>query len=82
MFVGIGRAADVDRYLDGAATDEVTDFNAAPFSASFGIERERHAGSATPAAPGTQAFWLARSSGRTRPRSTGRSATATTASWS
>jgi hypothetical protein len=63
VFVGVGRADAVDRYLAGAATDEVTDFNAGPFDDSFDIERERHNGSATPAAPGDQSFWVAQSSG-------------------
>src|SRR3954452_14518195 len=64
VFVGVGRTADVDRYLAGAATDEVTDFDAGPFDSDFSIERDRHAGDATPAAPGEQAFWVARSSGQ------------------
>jgi hypothetical protein len=61
VFVGVGRTADVDRYLAGAATDVVTDFDAGPFDSDFGIQRDRHAGSATPAAPGEQSFWVARS---------------------
>src|SRR3954451_20068115 len=51
IFVGVGRSADVDRYLAGAATDEVTDFNAGPFDSDFRIERDRHAGRTIPAAP-------------------------------
>ena len=66
VFVGVGPAADVDRYLTGAATDEVTDFDAGPFESSFSIERERHAGSAIPPAPGRQSFWVAHSTGRDR----------------
>jgi hypothetical protein len=64
VFVGIGRTADVDRYLAGAAVDEVTDFDAGPFESNFSIDRDRHAGTATPAAPGAQSFWVARSAGR------------------
>jgi hypothetical protein len=64
VFVGVGRAHDVDRYLAGAATDEVTSFDASPFRSSFRIDRRRHAGGAVPAAPGRQSFWVARSSGR------------------
>jgi hypothetical protein len=64
VFVGVGRTADVDRYLAGAATDEVTDFETGPFSSSFSIQRDRHAGSAVPAAPAEQSFWVARSSGQ------------------
>jgi hypothetical protein len=66
VFVGVARATDVERYLAGAATDEVTDFNAGPFRSSFNIDRERHAGHVIPAAPGAQSFWVARSSGRDR----------------
>jgi hypothetical protein len=64
VFVGIGRTADVDRYLAGAAVDEVTDFDAGPFDSDFSIERDRHAGTAIPAAPGEQSFWVAHSTGR------------------
>jgi hypothetical protein len=64
VFVGVGRAADVSRYLAGAATDEVTSFDASPFRSSFGIQRDRHAGSAVPTPPGRQSFWIARSSGQ------------------
>ena len=64
VFVGVGRSADVDRYLAGAATDEIIDVDAGPFQSDFSLTRERHAGSAVPAAPGTQSFWVARSTGR------------------
>src|SRR4051812_41696902 len=59
VFVGVGRAADVERYLGGAATDEVTDFDVSPFR----LERDLHPGSANPPAPGTQPFWVASDSG-------------------
>jgi hypothetical protein len=62
VFVGIGPAAEVDRYLAGAPVDEVRDFDAGPFE-SFSLQRERRAGSATPAAPQAQDFWVARSQG-------------------
>jgi hypothetical protein len=64
VFVGVGRTADVDRYLTGAATDEVTDFDAGPFDSDFSIERDRQPGSAIPASPGKQSFWVARSTSR------------------
>jgi hypothetical protein len=64
VFVGVGPAADVDRYLAGVATDEITDFDTGPFRSSFSIRRERHTGSAIPAAPGQQSFWVAHSSGQ------------------
>jgi hypothetical protein len=59
VFVGIGRTADVDRYLQGAAIDKVTDFDVDPFT----LDRTRRDGSATPGAPAEQSFWVAKSSG-------------------
>jgi hypothetical protein len=64
VFVGVGRARDVDRYLAGAATDEVTDFDASPFESAFTVHTRRHAGAAIPAPPGRQSFWVVRGSGR------------------
>jgi hypothetical protein len=54
----VARAGDVERYFEGAATDEITDIDFDPFR----TERDRHAGAATPAAPGAQDFWIERSS--------------------
>jgi hypothetical protein len=62
VFVGIGRAADVDRYLAGAPVAEVTDLKLAPFR----LERSVRRGTAVPVAPAGQDFWLARSSGDSR----------------
>ena len=59
VFVGIGPADDVDRYLAGAAIAEVTDLELAPYR----LERTMRAGRATPAPPGEQTFWVARDSG-------------------
>jgi hypothetical protein len=59
LFVGIGPARDVTRYLSGAAVDEVTDFDVDPFR----VERNRLAGTGTPAAPTSQSFWIARAAG-------------------
>ena len=67
VFVGVARAHDVDRYLAGAATDEVTSFDASPFHNSYRVHRHRHPGSAIPAAPGRQSFWIASSSGHDTP---------------
>ena len=64
VFVGIGRASDVNRYLSGVATDEVTDFDAGPFRSSFRVKRERRAGSAAPGAPGRRPIWVAQSTSR------------------
>jgi hypothetical protein len=59
VFVGIARKADVDRYLAGAAHDEVTDFDVDPFRAEY----RRSPGAARPAAPSVQSFWLASGQG-------------------
>jgi hypothetical protein len=58
-FVGIGRAADVDRYLAGVELDRVPDFEVAPFK----LEKHRRAGSRAPAAPTAQNFWVAQDAG-------------------
>jgi membrane protease YdiL (CAAX protease family) len=55
LFVGIGRAADVDRYLAGVNQTRITDF----FK-----DKELVVGGGKPrSAPGTQHFWIASSSG-------------------
>ena len=59
IFVGIGRSEDVDRYLSGTDHDEVTDFEADPFS----VEYENHPGSAPVTPPGEQRFWVASANG-------------------
>jgi hypothetical protein len=59
VFVGVARAADVDRYLAGAPVAEVTDINLVPYR----MTRHARTGSATPAAPTSQDFWVAKSSG-------------------
>jgi hypothetical protein len=58
VFVGIGPAADVDRYLAGVATQQSTDLNMQT-TASSAI---RHNPRANPQPPGTQQFWVARAS--------------------
>jgi ABC-type Na+ efflux pump permease subunit len=57
-FVGIGRAADVDRYLARVSTEEVSSLSSNPYSVS-GI---RHAGEANAQPPATQHFWAAQAS--------------------
>ena len=59
IFVGIARTGDVERYLGGVARDEVTDFDAEPFRATY----VRHAGGAPSSAPTEQRFWTASASG-------------------
>lgn len=58
-FVGIGPAADVDRYLANVEVDRVPDLQVAPFK----LEKHRRAGDRTPAAPTAQTFWVAQDSG-------------------
>jgi hypothetical protein len=58
-FVGIGPKEDVDRYLAGVEVDRIKDVEIAPFE----LDKERRHGTRTPAAPTTQSFWVARSSG-------------------
>jgi hypothetical protein len=57
VFVGIGRDADVDRYLDGVAHDELTGFD--------GDEPEfaPHEGRRPRTAPGDQDIWVAAAEG-------------------
>jgi hypothetical protein len=58
VFVGIGRAADVDRYLAGVATERVTGLNVDPYS----ITGIRHSGGLNAAPPAAQRFWVAQAS--------------------
>jgi hypothetical protein len=61
VFVGVGRKADVDRYLSGVEVDKVMDFDTDPFS----LDKSRVSGTAKAKAPTTQSFWVAKSSGTT-----------------
>ena len=60
LFIGIGPAAEVDRYLEGVAIDQATDFELDPYVLSL----TRRDGAATAAAPSSQAFWVASASTR------------------
>lgn len=62
VFVGIGPADDVARYLDGVRRSEVADFDADPFTVSY-VQR---AGGQPAADPGTQDFWAASDTGTGR----------------
>jgi len=53
VFVGVGPAADVDRYLAGASVDEISDFRLRPFR----LETTATPGEAVPANPNDQEFW-------------------------
>jgi hypothetical protein len=55
LFAGIGRSADVDRYLAGVNRTVISDF--------FGDKVESVAGGAPRSAPGKQRFWVASSAG-------------------
>jgi hypothetical protein len=63
LFIGIGPEAEVEAYLTGVPHDEVTDVHFRPFSADY--RRQNRAGTAAPAPPGEQDFWVARASGDT-----------------
>ena len=58
-FVGVGRKADVDRYLAGVAHSTVEDVDYGPFDVAYGTT----GGSAVPAPPAAQTFWDASSVG-------------------
>jgi hypothetical protein len=59
VFLGIGPAADVERYLTNVEHAQITDFDSDPFSVTY----RPHKGTAVPAAPATQDFWRAQASG-------------------
>jgi len=59
VFIGIGKAADVDSYLTGVAIDEVSDIEPSPFDATVSPQ----VGAANPPAPQTQRFWLVQAQG-------------------
>jgi Domain of unknown function (DUF4389) len=59
LFVGVGRTADVERYLAGVAHEEVTDFELGPR-----LTETRFAGGGAPRrAPTEEGFWAASASG-------------------
>jgi hypothetical protein len=53
IFVGVGRRADVDRYLAGVAHSTIEDVNFDPFDPTYSSTR----GSVVPASPAAQTFW-------------------------
>jgi len=59
LFLGIGPASAVDRYLRGASYDVATDVSVAPFRLTLA----RHRGTVMPAPPASQSFWVAKASG-------------------
>jgi hypothetical protein len=59
LFVGIGRRADVDRYLAGVAHSTIEDVSYGAFDVSYSAQP----GSAIPGRPAAQPFWTASSTG-------------------
>ena len=55
LFVGIGPTADVTGYLRGVSHDRVSEYDDADSAVAY----ERQDGSASPALPGEQTFWVA-----------------------
>lgn len=55
VFVGIGRAADVNRYLAGASTEQVTNLHGDPYA----ITGTLHSGRANALPPTSERFWVA-----------------------
>ena len=55
VFVGVGPADDVERYLDKVAVDRVVDLELSPFD----LHTRTDNGSAIAAAPGSEPFWVA-----------------------
>lgn len=62
LFVGVGRRVDVDRYLAGVAHSTIEDLNFDPFQASYSAQP----GTAAPARPAAQSFWVESSTGSGR----------------
>jgi hypothetical protein len=58
LFVGVGRAADVDRYLAGVAVDVVDDIEVDPFQ----LDIHHRNGAVVPSAPADQDFWVGHAS--------------------
>jgi hypothetical protein len=58
LFLGIGREADVERYLSGVEHEVVTDVDLDPWQVTYRHEP----GSRQPGRPGSQTFWAARGS--------------------
>jgi|tagenome__1003787_1003787.scaffolds.fasta_scaffold20327926_1 hypothetical protein len=59
VFIGVGHAADVERYLDGVDIDRVTDVDVDPFQ----LDVSHRAGDRVASPPATQSIWVARSTG-------------------
>ena len=58
VFIGVGRADDVELYLKDAPVDEISDFEVSPFK----MKHDPRAGSKQLTPPGAQSFWVAQGS--------------------
>src|SRR5215210_3051250 len=56
LFIGIGPEEDVNRYLEGVTYAQVTNVDFDPFEVDYEVRE----GSAAPAPPADQQFWVAR----------------------
>jgi Domain of unknown function (DUF4389) len=63
VFVGLAREADVESYLAGVPHDDITSTSKFGGSAKADYRRENPNGTALPATPATQTFWVAKASG-------------------
>ena len=59
LFLGIGPASAVNRYLSGVSYDVATNISVTPFHLTLA----RQGGTATPPPPESQSFWVAKASG-------------------
>src|SRR5215475_15348250 len=59
LFVGVGPAQQVATFLSGSSYETVTDVNFSPFR----LTTQQVAGTARPARPNDQSFWVARATG-------------------
>ncbi len=59
VFLGVGPAADVERYLDGVAREYITDIDRSPLQ----LDTDVVEGTRSPAPPGEEEFWVEQASG-------------------
>src|SRR3990170_4281069 len=59
VFLGVGPAADVERYLDGVAREYITDINRDPLQLDTAVVE----GARSPAPPHEEEFWVEQASG-------------------
>jgi len=64
LFIGIGRKADVDRYLAGVAHTEVTDVDSSVFGSTYRPSYTARPGGAPATPPARERFWVARAAGQ------------------